>query len=317
MSTLVTIILPLFLIVLAGYVAGAGKWLDIAAAKAIARFVFLFAMPIAIINFYTGATPPGIEVVPLFAGYFLAMVMIIALAAWSGQKLLGLGVRDSGAHAFVSTCGNAVFLGLPIALQVEGWGQPFLMLMILEGIFVFGIATTLMQWDSDQKGAGGPLLRLLFGIGRSITTPFKNPVVIASLVGVVIAYTGFEFPMPMQTFFDLFGRTAGPTGLFVLGLYIATLPRAEVQTMLPNIGAVSVLKLLAFPALTAVCVHTFTDGDMVLTGAAVLFTAMPPAIAAIVQASHYQLYEKQTAAAVSVGSMLSLVTLVVVLILFA
>ena len=317
MSTLITIVLPLLFVVLTGYAAGAGKWLDITAAKVLSRFVFLFAMPVAILNFYAHAEPPGLELVPFLAGYFLSMVMIISLATWSGQGWLKLDVRSSGAHAFVSTCGNAVFLGLPIALQVEGWGQPFLMLMILEGIFVFGIATTLMQWETDPQKSGGPVVQLLSGISRSALTPFRNPIVIASIVGVVIAYIGIDFPAPVDAFLGLFGPVAGPTGLFVLGLYIATLPKDEALSFLPNIGIVSTIKLVAFPVLSGLIVYTFTGGNMTLTGAVVLFTAMPPAVASLVQASHYGLYEKQTAAAVSVASILSLLTLVIVLLIFA
>ncbi|WP_306252494.1 AEC family transporter [Parvularcula sp. IMCC14364] len=317
MSTLLTIVLPLLLVVLTGYIAGAGKWLDIAAARTLSRFVFMFAMPIAILNFYTKAPPPGLELVPFLTGYFLAMISIIALAAWTGFRLLDLDIRQSGAHAFVSTCGNAVFLGLPIALQVEGWGQPFLMLMILEGIFVFGIATTLMGWKSDERENRSALSKLTAGIVKSSATPFRNPIVLASIAGVLIAYSGVTFPTPVNTFLNTFGPVAGPTGLFVLGLYIATLPREGVKSLWSNIAAASAVKLLVFPVIAGLVVYIFTGADMRLTGAVVLFTCMPPAVASLVQASHYRIYERETAVAVSVASILSLLTLTIVLLIFA
>ncbi|MCI5043670.1 MAG: AEC family transporter, partial [Aquisalinus sp.] len=239
------------------------------------------------------------------------------LAAWSGYKFLRLDIRQSGAHAFVSTCGNAVFLGLPIALQVEGWGQPFLMLMILEGIFVFGIATTLMGWKSHAQDGQSAATRLMAGIAKSSATPFKNPIVLASIAGVAIAYSGITFPTPISTFLNTFGPVAGPTGLFVLGLFIATLPKEGLQSLWPNISAVSTIKLLIFPVVAGVIVFLFTGGDMRLTGAVVLFTCMPPAVASLVQASHYGVYERETAVAVSVASVLSLLTLAGVLLIFA
>ncbi len=317
MSTLITIILPLLMIVLTGYFAGAGKWLDIASARALSKFVFLVAMPLAILHFYTTTPPPGLDLLPFLGGYFIAMVIFMALAVWSGRSWLGLDVRSSGAHAFVCTCGNAVFLGLPIALQIDGWGTPFLMLMIIEGVFVFGIATALMSWEMDPQKGGGPVRQLIHGIGKSALTPFKNPIVVASLVGVSISYLQLDFPLPVQTFLGMIGKVAGPTGLFVLGLYIATLPRDEAWAMRKNIAVVSGLKLVIFPVLAGAIVYAMTSGNMIYTGSVVLFAAMPSAVASLVQASHYGLYEKETAAAVSFASIFSLGTLVIVLMLFA
>lgn len=315
MSVIFAIILPLFLIVLTGYGAGLGKWLDLSAARILARFVFLFAMPVAVFSFYIGTPPPNAALFGFLGAYFLAMLLNIALAIWSAQTFLGLNIHQAGAHAFVSTCGNAVFLGLPIALAIEGWGQPFLFLMILEGTFVFGICAALMKWQPQQEG--NPLGQLLGGLQKSALLPFKNPIVVASLLGAAASFVGLSVPAPVQEYLTRFGAVASATGLFVLGLYIAVLPRQEVRAMLPNIGLASVLKLLVFPALTGGLIFWFTGGDRVLTGAGILFTAMPPAVASIVQASHYEVYEKQTTAIVALASPVSLFSIAMVLVIFA
>jgi hypothetical protein len=317
MASFTTVVLPLLLVVLTGFVSGAGKWLDITAARLLARYVFLFAMPIAVFNFYTKAPPPGPEVFPFMAAFFLAMLIAILLSIFTSQKLLGLSVRESGAHGFVSICGNAVFLGLPIALSIEGWGQPFLMLMIIEGIFVFGISAAVMTWPEANGAQPKALQQLGKNLGKSLLLPFKNPIVVASLLGVCVAFAGVEFPEPLLQYLGFFGGTAGPTGLFVLGLYMAILPKEGLRESLANVSLVVLVKLLLFPLLAGTFIWFATGGDKTLVGTGVLFAAMPPAIASIVQASHYKLYEKETVSGVVAGSLLSLVGLAVVLSVFA
>ena len=316
MASFTTTVLPLLLVVLTGFVAGAGKWLDITAARLLARFVFLFAMPVAVFNFYTKAPPPGLEVLPFMGAYGLAMILSMGISIFAAHRLLNLNIREAGAHGFVSICGNAVFLGLPVVLSVEGWGQPFLMLMIMEGIFVFGIATAVMSWPEKTTGDGRAIRQFITTLGKSVLLPLRNPIVVASLLGITTALMEVSYPTPLLTYLNLFGATAGPAGLFVLGLYMAILPKEGLRPALPNLALVSLIKLIVFPALTGALIWWVTK-DWTLTGAGVLFSAMPPAVSSIVQASHYQLYERQTVLSVVVGTVLGLGALVAVLAVFA
>ncbi|MGV6800306.1 MAG: AEC family transporter [bacterium] len=309
MATVVTILSPLLLVILIGFLSGRWRFLDLAAARVLSRFVFLFAMPAAVFNFFAHAQPPNALYIPMMLAYTVIVIILMVGSALATQNFCGLTVQESGAHAFVSGCGNAVFLGFPIALSVPGWGQPFLMLMMAEGVMTFTIAALFLRWQDKSAGSTSLAIRL----GQSLIAPLRNPIIVASLFGIIVSIAGLTMPSGLDKFFTFFGAVAAPTGLFVLGLFIALLPTREIKPKLRNISFIGIVKLLIFPTLTYISVGSLTGFDPALTGAATLFTAMPPAVGSLIQASHYGVYEKETAAALVLLSPLSLIGISLIL----
>lgn len=295
------ILVPLFACIAVGVGAGLLGLFTPEQARTLSRFVFLVAMPVAVLDFMRATQTPGLGFAGLIAGYMIAMLAACALAFVLARNVLGLGIHDAGAAVFATVCGNAVFLGLPIALAVGSWGPPFLILMLFEGLFVFAIGTALMTWPEDHGAPGGFLGTAAMAGVRAA----RNPIVLATIAGFGLAITGVSFPASVDGFLDLFGGIAGPMGLFVLGLYVAILPRAGVR---PDPRALAILlpvKLAVFPALAGGLVWAMTR-DGVFTRAVILFCAMPPAVASIVQSAHYRAYEGGTAALVAAGTLAGL-----------
>lgn len=316
MAAVTNILLPLIGIILTGFVAGKARFLDLDAARLLSRYVFLFAMPVAVLNFYMRSDPPTVEVIPVMLAYGGLVIVIMLATIFAAKSVLKLTMPQAGAHGFCSICGNAVFLGLPIALSVEGWGQPFLMLMIMEGLLVFGIGAIFLSWkDSEDTAPLGQ--RVTRAFAQSITLPFRNPIVVSSLVGIGIAWSGLVPPEPVSRYAALFGGTAGPTGLFVLGLFIANLPVQDIRELWTRVAMIGAVKLAALPLIVGTMTGLITGWDPTLTATATLFTAMPPAVTSLVQASHYRTYERTTAAALVILSPLSLVGIGLILILLA
>lgn len=310
MPSVSELLIPLLSCVAVGVAAGAMRLFGIEEARVMSRFVFLIAMPVAVLDFMRATDPPGLAYAGLIAAYVLAMAATAGLALLLSRTVLGLSTQDAGAAVFATTCGNAVFLGLPIALSVGGWAPPFLILMLCEGLLVFALGTALMTWPAKGAPAprGGVLGISLLAAGRAS----RNPVVIATLIGLALAVTGITLPREIGGFLDLFGGIAGPGGLFVLGLYVSILPRQRHHVGPKPLVTLLPLKLLFFPALTGALVWLFTE-DPTFTSAALLFTGVPPAVSSIVQAAHYGRYEAGTAALVTSGTVIGLGTVTLLL----
>ncbi len=318
MTLLLTLVLPLYMIIGFGFLAGAGKWLDATYASALLAFVFKFAMPVAVFNFFITSPPVSPDVLGMMAGYGLAAATLLVISMLVGVKLHGFSMPAAGGHSFTSVCGNAVFLGLPMALMIEDWGPPFLMLMIVEGVFVFSAGAALMTWPTEKTPtAEGPIARLLraiLGGGKRIVT---NPIVVAALSGAILSLLRPDLPAPLAIFLDKLGATAGPTALFVIGLTLATLPREGFAAALPSVASVNLIKLLILPLVSVALVALFTGSDPLLMGVTALFTVMPPAVSAVVQGAHYGVFEREAAASVMVGTIISILPISIVLALFA
>lgn len=303
MPSAVSILSPLFGAILLGVIAGGFRLFDISDARRFSRFVFMVAMPVAILDFMRQTTPPNLTYAGMIAGYLIAFAATAVAAFWVTRVWRKRTIRESGATVFATTCGNAVFLGLPIALAVPGWGPPFLILMLFEGILVFAVGSALMTWPEDDGGQAKILNALVDAIVRAL----KNPIVLATLIGLTLALLDVTLPGWIGGPLDLFGGIASPMGLFVLGLYLTILPRTEGRIPTTLLTGLLPLKLVIFPAMAGGLTYLFTR-DVILSSTATFFTGMPPAIASIVLASNYQEAEEEVAAIVGIGSLIGLGT---------
>jgi len=315
MSAILTVVLPLFALIGAGALAGRLALMDAGHAKALNRFVFLFAMPAGVASFAASNRPPGADDV-VFAGAYLACVLsVLFVSAAVSRRAFGLTRGEAGAHAFSSSLGNAVFLGLPIAFSHPSWAAPYLLLMLCEGVVVIAVGTALMTRpdvpQTDGKGRAGAFLaaaRDAFDRSR------RNPVLVGTLVGFALAYLRADLPGPIDAFLKLLGGAAGPPALFALGLHLATGPDLALRETAARVAALDATKLLILPALTITAVWFATDGDADRTGAAALFTAMPVGVLSFVQAQHHGVYAKEAAAAITTSTAISVLTISALLI---
>lgn len=313
MVSLASLLVPLFGAILVGAVSRALGLFDGEDGRRMSRFVFLVAMPLAAFNFMRLNPVAGDIFFGLAAGYGIALALASLAAFVIARGPLGLTVREAGAAVFATTCGNAIFLGIPIAAAVDGWAAPFLILVLMEGTLVFALGTALMTWPEpnstvDETG-GGAIFR---SVRTALLRALKNPILIATLLGLVAGNVDLAIPEPVAGFFGFMGKTAGPVGLFVLGVTAANLVLDRQITELKGALWLLPIKLLFFPAATAGLVWVFTH-DPAATSVAALFTGLPPAVASIVLSNVYKQWVGGVSGVVTIGSLVGLASLAIYL----
>lgn len=312
MSSVISVAFPVFAVIAAGLLAGRLKLATVADSASFNRFVFRFGMPAALFGLMSGASGLSLEDGVIALAYGAAALAVILFSYFLARKAFRLSPPEAGAHAFASTIGNAVFLGLPIALAIEGWARPFVVLMLVEGILVIGVGAALMGAPANSHSRAGPSRILEFFI-----RPLKNPLVVAALSGFIFATAGGVLPGPIRSFFDILGRGAGPVALFSLGLFLATHPLPPLREAAAKILAVTVLKMAVLPGIAFVLIAVFGVDDPAYVGAMALFTVTPTAVGAFVMASQYGRYVPETVAAIAVTTALSVFSISGALILFS
>lgn len=306
MNAVINVALPVFAIIAAGYLSGKANILTAPDAGALNKFVFRIAMPAALFGLAARAAPPGGLDFKMAGAYAIAAISLIFAASAAGQFIFRLTKQEAGAHGFASTLGNAVFLGLPVALNVEGWDRPFIMLMAVEGTVLIVIGAALMARREEGKGP----LSYLKG-------PLANPLVIALAAGFAYSWLGFSLSGPFETFFGFLGRAAGATALVSLGLFLATHDFPPVKQVAGRVAFITAIKMAALPAAALGLAHLFGVTDPDYVGALALFTVTPSAVAVYIMASQYETYVTESAAAVFVTTLLSVLTISSVLGVFA
>lgn len=312
MSSVIAVAFPVFAIIAAGLVAGRLNLASAADSATLNRFVFRFAMPAALFALMSGASGLRGDDAAMALAYGGPAIVVIFSAYVIARRVFAMAPPVAGAHAFASTIGNAVFLGLPIALSVDGWGRPFVVLMLVEGIVVIGIGAALMAAPAES---GKP--RGLAAAGEVILRPLKNPLVVGALAGFASASAGIAYPQPVLAVFEILGRAAGPTALFSLGLFLATHPMPPLKATAGKIAAIALVKMVALPALAFSLLLLLGVDDPAYRGAMALFTVTPTAVGAFVMSSQYGHYVSETVAAIAVTTALSVLSVSAVLIVFS
>ncbi len=309
MSSVLAVAFPVFAIIAAGLAAGRLEWMSAADSAALNKFVFRFAMPASLFGLTAGATPPGENDLIIALSYGAGAIAVLFGSYFLSQALFPLTKQEAGAHALASVFGNAVFLGLPIALTIEGWARPFVSLMLIEGTIIIALGSALIAPRSN----GGAFIARAAGF---FAGPLKNPIIIGMIAGFIYSALGLSFSGPAKTFFDLLGRAAGPAALFSLGVFLATHKFPALKSVAGRTGMIAFFKLAVLPAIALGIAMLLGLEDRAYRGALALFLFVPSAVAAFIMASQYKVYTSETAAAVCVTTILSVLTISGVLVVF-
>ncbi|SFN68118.1 AEC family transporter [Mycetocola miduiensis] len=194
-------------IIAIGYIVGRSGLLGQHAQPVIARTVFFVLSPFLLFTVLADAEverlfSPLLVVSLLAAVAAFAMFLVVAAVFWR-RKLpeATIGALSSG---YV----NANNIGIPVSVYVLGdaaYSAPVVLLQLL----VFApIALTLLD-----IGTGGKT-----SVGRILRQPFRNPIIIGSLLGLVVSVTGIHIPAPVMEPFRLIGAAAVPMMLISYGM---------------------------------------------------------------------------------------------------
>lgn len=276
---ILSIVAPVFLLALAGYVwARRGAPFDIAF---VTRLSLGLSLPCLIFSVLV-----KVEIErQAFAD--IALASLAAYAAlwavfWAVLRLTGLSVRAYLAPMVFSNTGN---VGLPVALLT--YGQHGLALSVVNFAVMAILSFTIGIW-------------LVAGAEKSRDV-VKQPLVYAAILGGFCAYFGWEVPKWLLGSLDLAGQIAIPLMLLTLGVSIARLK-------IGDIGRAAALSLLKLGVCTGVGLGIAAAFGLtgVALGALMLQLIMPVAV------TNYMIAERYDAEPQAVAGLVVVSTLVAV-----
>lgn len=302
MSAVVNIALPVFAIILSGYIAGRARLLGEAATEALNKFVYWFALPPVV--FLGMARRPLAEVLngPFIGAFLGAMLVIYAFALVVGWAVNRRGLEVASMQALNASFSNTGYMGIPLFLAAFGPDRlaPAILATVIMSAVMVGIAVILLEFNrSADHGLG----RALVDVGRALV---RNPLVMAPVLGAAVSVAGLPLPAPLVTFGELLGAAAGPCALFAIGLFLSGRP---LTADLGEVGWMVALKLLMQPALTWLLATRVFHLDPFWTAAAVILGALPTGALTFVVAQQYRVYVERTSTVILVSTVLSVLTL--------
>ena len=162
---------------------------------------------------------------------------------------------------------NANNIGLPVSIYVLGSAQYVAPVLLLQLLLLAPITLAIL----DMTTGGRVTVRSV------LTQPVRNPMIIASLAGVVVATTGVSVPEAVMAPLDLLGGAAIPMVLLSFGMSLHGQRMMKAGTARTPVLVASVIKIVLMP-IVAYLLGRFAFG---LEGeelfAAVTFSALPTA----------------------------------------
>jgi malonate transporter len=242
LSSLQNPILPIFMVMLVGYFMRRINFFDVPSAQGINKFVFYVAMPTLIFDLVR-KVPLHLIDWPTVNVYLLTEFLVyggVALITYRiFKRSLGESILIGMAAGFV----NHLMFVLPIARSLYGLqaSEPIAAIVFVD-IIVFCLTIFLMDFirafESKKAGAFSPKkVALMLS---------KNPMVIASVLGIVAGVFSNDLPSGVYTYTQFLGGAAPPAALFALGVILGNQPLRPVGgPAWLAIGA----KLIVHPAL--------------------------------------------------------------------
>ncbi len=312
MQAVFNVALPVFALILAGFIAARLKLLGPASSEALNKFVYYFALPALLFLVMFRVPLASVADREFLFAYVGPIGVVLVVTAIVGRLVWGLRPSDLAVQTMTAIYGNVGYMGIPLCLMTFGdAGLPMaIAATIITGSIMFGLGVMVIEADL-RSGAG--LLKAALGVIKVVS---RNPLLIAPILGAVWASSGVGLPVPIKSFLDLMGAAASPCALFALGLFLAGQP---LRSDLPPVTWLVFLKLVAMPALTMLFIW-LDSGDQPLTLAqqvALLLNALPTGAGSFVLAQQYNRLVAQTSGAILISTVQSVLSVSFLVAIFA
>lgn len=267
MSAILLSTLPIWLMILVGYVAVKSGYFDGSQIGALGQFTLKVAL-IALIVQAIALPREGVLNLPFMVAYALAALATMVIGYAALRVLLGRSAVEGWVLAMGMGNSNSGFLGLPIAVLIfgEAGAQVFAMTMTVENALTLPFAIVAAGAASGQAGS----LRTL--VGQAVRRVATNPLIVAVVLSLVWRASGLTLPQPAVRSVTAIAAAALPVALFVIGGTVAGLRTGKDA---PQAAAVAFGKLALHPALAALALALVPGVPPHLIPVGILFAAVP------------------------------------------
>lgn len=318
MGATLGIVLPVFSLILLGYLAGRTRLFPDEAVKGLHVFIFFFALPALLFRSVAQMESASTIDPVILLAYYPPALLIFGVAFVTARRLRRHPTDSAAIFAATSTYGNSVLLGIPLVLTT--WGEagvvPVMLIVSIHTLILVALPTVMIEWYRSQSADGGSGGKN--GVGASLMAAFKglatNPIIMALLAGGAWWLTGFGINPVVDRTLGLIGQAAAPVALFTLG---ASLTRYETGGAFVDVSAMIALKLLALPVAVWIMADLVMGLDRMTVGVAVLVAAMPSGANSFVLAQRYDRLVARTATTVLLSTALAWITAAVIIGMFA
>ncbi len=289
-----------------GYAATFTRVFDRVASNALAAFVFYFAIPIMLFRNMATTTLPEQIAWGYLASYFLGVAVVFAAGMASARLLFGGSFERQAIIGFGCGFGNSVLLGIPLVLTSFGdrASLPLFLLLAFHSTVLFTSLTVIIE---AGRGGGEELRTIPMKAFKGLVS---NPVLWGMACGIGFSLAGLKLPDAIDRFANMMAGAAVPCALFSVG---ASLRAYRIAGALRPALLIVLLKLVAQPLVVWLLATVVFDVPPLWAKVVILLAALPVGVNVYIFASRYEAGQADSAAAIVLSNVFSVVSLPIVL----
>lgn len=238
-----TLSLPLFLLIVAGYGLGRFSGWPATVNEGLNRFCFSAVLPCMLFNvmcrFYK--TPP--VDLRLLVAFFGSCFVVYALGRFMAKRFFKLDPVSSSVFALGGIFSNNTMLGIPLATLLLGPASlpSVALVLIFNSLILWTLVTVSVEWARNGNFS-------LQGMLKVLVSMFRNPIIMGIVAGSGWSLLHRPLPEAVGTPVNMVAQMAAPLSLIALGM---TLSRYNIREGLRESYVICLLKLLIQPVVIA------------------------------------------------------------------
>ncbi|MFQ7899936.1 AEC family transporter [Stutzerimonas degradans] len=307
MSSVVNVVLPVFALILLGFVCRRSGRMGPTGASELNRFVVWLGLPALLFSVVATSTWTQLWQPGFIAAFTVGCLGVFAFTL--GYRLLQKQpLVDASLDALGASYANTGYVGIPLCMLVLGDEalQPAMVASIVVVCVLFAIALACVETGLH---AGQGVLRTLGKVSWALV---RNPLVVAPMLGALWAASDAQLPVPLATLLKLLGAAAAPCALVSLGLFLAQpQPAGPVRGVWPLVG----LKLVVQPLITWYLAFQVFALPTLWAYSALLLSALPTGTGPYMLAEFYGREGSRVSRVVLLTTLGSLISLSLILVL--
>lgn len=260
--------LPIFALILTGFICGYFGVFDRVATDNLNRFAVYLALPSLMFVAMSKITPDQVRQFG-FVGAFCGGFATSFAVAFVISRLRGRRVANASIEGLDAGYSNVGFMGIPMCLLV--FGPESAPVSIIATLFtacvLFLFAVMVVEIDLQKDGS------FWTTCGKVTWALVRSPLLIAPFAGLAVGLTGIKLPEPFLNFTSLLGGAASPAALICIGLFLAQ--ERVVTADATSIGILVSLKLILQPAVTALLAFYVFKMPPLWSHSAIILSALP------------------------------------------
>lgn len=251
--------------------------LDLSAQRVLSQVAFYVGSPALMVVTLSRADVHNVLSANL-AATTAGVIVPVAIYGLCARCLWHRRLGDATIGALSAAYVNAGNLGIPVAAYVLGDAALVAPTLLLQLIVLQPIALALL--DADRIGRKP-------SVGQLVSRPFRNPLTVGSLIGVLLSLTGWTLPPFLENPLELVGGLAVPAMLIAYGVALRLGPGLGKAGSMAELATTSALKLVVQPAVAYAVAHFALGVSGPALLAIVVTSALPTAQNIFVHATRY------------------------------